>query len=89
MFLSLARDQIIHVYPKKVKLQSHRDYICIGTGDRKLVAGTSLNLAKQIQLMHNIIVYSLTFFCSSSPEMFWQVTMPLSKGLYQKYIRCA
>jgi hypothetical protein len=48
-----------------------------------------INIAKQIQLMHNVIVYLFIFFVHLLPDIFRQVTVPLSRGLYQNYITCA
>jgi hypothetical protein len=40
-------------------------------------------IAKQSQLVHNTIVYLFIFFVHLPPDMFRQVTMPLSWGLHQ------
>jgi hypothetical protein len=50
-----------------------------------LISVHMINIAKQSQLMHSIIGYLFTYlFCVHLlPDMFRQVTMPLSRGLYQ------
>jgi hypothetical protein len=42
-----------------------------------------INIAKENQFMHNITVYLFICFVQFLPDMFRQVTMPLSKALYQ------
>jgi hypothetical protein len=47
-----------------------------------------ISIVKEIQLMHSVIVYLLTFVFYF-PDMFRQIAMPSSGGIITNWIRCA
>jgi hypothetical protein len=47
------------------------------------------NTVKGIQLMHNVTVYLSNCLFFTSPDMFRQIVMPSSGGIFTYFIRCA